>query len=70
MSLNAIYAAVGSPANREPKRWFRNEDVATFLLTIIAEQLCRILLMVKKSGLYPLNAGSIPASGSNFKRRV
>jgi hypothetical protein len=38
MSLNAIYAAAGSPANKDAPAWLRNSDVAAFMLTVVGEK--------------------------------
>lgn len=38
MSLNAIYAAAGSPANKDAPAWLRNSDVAAFMLTTVGEK--------------------------------
>lgn len=38
MSLNEIYAAAGSPANKDAPTWLRTADVAEFLMVISAEK--------------------------------
>lgn len=38
MSLNMIYAAAGSPANKDAPAWLRNSDVSEFLLAVVGEQ--------------------------------
>lgn len=38
MSLNTIYVAAGSPANKESKFWFRDSNVCEFLLSLIIEK--------------------------------